>query len=785
MPQQINTSVENNFTKGFITEATGLNFPENAATSASNCEFTIVGDTVRRLGIDVEENGSSLNVNPIGLAVSTYIWNNPGGDGNAKLLVRQVGGILYFYKIYAASPNSPLSTQRLGNTVSLSYATPVGGIFDTSIECQYADGNGYLFVFHPNLEPQYISYNVSQQTFTLGVISVTTRDFTGVNDGLVINTRPSTLTSDHQYNLINQGWTTGNPWLALASNSYTVGTTGSTVFTVASGMSGVSNGQQVSIATGNDALLTNPVFAPPGIGQNFQVATGTVTNYTGTSLTINISSVSTSDPRFLGQSDVSWYITPYTSGYINTFFAAAGVYPSNADVWWYFKNSSGAFDPATTITNVNLNSAQSPQGHVLTPAFHWDRSSSTGISVGQVSTFARPATGAWFQGRMWCTGVNALQAASTDTSQYSWNENIYFSQITTNPLEFGNCFQVNDPTAEDFNSLLPTDGGVITVVGSGTIHKLFPIANGLLVFANNGVWFITGSTGIGFAANDYTISKISSVKVLSSNSFVDVLGLPFFWNEEGIYQVMTQQNGSLSVEPITVGTILSYYNAIPKASKKYARGDYDPINYVIQWSFRSTPESNVSNRYQYDTILNFNTYNKAFYPYDLSNTGTQFINGVVYVSYPYLGNDTPEPGFKYPCVTQSSSQYFLSFAEEFDTSYLDWGVADYTSTFTTGYKLHGGAWRKFQIPYLYTYSRNDGYSAFYVQSVWDYGINFDSNKWSSPQFVEINDANAGVVIRRHRLRGRGEVLQLKITSVSGQPFDLMGWAVYETMNTGA
>ena len=53
MAQQTSTAVENNFTKGFITESTGLNFPENAATDTDNCEYTIVGDVNRRLGIDL------------------------------------------------------------------------------------------------------------------------------------------------------------------------------------------------------------------------------------------------------------------------------------------------------------------------------------------------------------------------------------------------------------------------------------------------------------------------------------------------------------------------------------------------------------------------------------------------------------------------------------------------------------------------------------------------------------------------------------------------------------
>lgn len=763
MPQQVLTATENNFTRGLITEYTGLNFPENAAISTSNCEYTLIGDVVRRLGINTEINGSFQAVTIAGSAVSEYVWNNPGGDGNSKLLVKQIGGTLYFHNIATVVAYQPLSTKLLAGTVSVSNNTVLGQVFDSTLECEYADGNGYLFVYHKSCDPFYVTYNPVTQTFTSNVITVQIRDFTGVVDNLPVNVRPSTLSNDHLYNLQNQGWTQGSAWVATSTTTKVIASLASYTFTVQSGLT-ITLGQNVTLSSPSDPLNIYGLIT----------AAGTVTAYAGTTLTINVTSF-----HGLGSFQGSnWTITPVNTGYINTWQTAEGSYPSNADVWWYFKNASGVFDPATTANNITLATGNAPQGHFILNAFDQNRSNVSGTSgLTSITTIARPTTGTWFQGRVWYTGVGAFQAASGDENFYTWSENIYFSQTVAGISDFGLCFQTNDPTSENLSDLLPTDGGVITIVGSGSIYKLFPIANGLLVFANNGVWFITGSQGIGFSATDYTITKISSVKILSSKSFVDVLGLPYFWNEEGIYQVVTSQGGGLAVEPLTVGTILTYYNSIPLSSKKYARGAYHPIDYTIQWVFRSTSESSVADRYMFDTILNYNTYNKAFFPYTVSSANSNFINGIVYISYPSIGI---APGFKYLYSNTSIN----SFAEEYDTKYVDWGSANYVSTFTTGYKLPGNGLKRLQVPYVYVYSRNPGYLAYYIQGIWDYAITTHTSKFSIKQFAEMFDENTGYVFKRHRIRGRGMALQLQFTSVDGQPFDFIGWALYDNVNTG-
>lgn len=766
MPSQVLTSVENNFTKGLVTEFTGMNFPENAATDCDNVEFTIVGDTVRRLGIDFETNSSLQNVATPNNAINSYKWNNVGGDGNTQFVVTQVGPTLYFWNVTASTTDVPLTNNILASSVSFSGFVADGGTFNNTNECQFTDGNGYLFVFHPDCNPFYCSYNSG--TVTANSIAVNIRDFTGIPEiGIADNFRSSSLTASHNYNLFNQGWFPQPSWSATSTTTQSLDNgevlADPVIWTVQTGL---------VITVGDSVNIT-------GIsGSTTITATGTVISYnSGTGLlTIHLTSVSAG--TFHGTMS-NWTFSHSGTSYITTFQTAASVYPSNAEQWWRYKNTSDVYSPSTTINNVTLGQTAAPKGHYIFSAFNQDRSGVSSVNgLTTISTVKRPTHGCWFQGRIWYSGVSASQAASGTAPDTTWTENIYFSQIITKVDDFGKCYQVNDPTSEDLFDLLPTDGGIITVQGSGSIYKLFPIQNGMLIFAANGVWFLTGSQGIGFSANDYTLTKISNIQSISTSSFVDVMGLPYFWNEEGIYQVKPVQSGGLEVDPITVGTILSFYNTIPLSSKKNVKCAYHPIDYVIQWIYRSTESANYTEKYAFDKILNYNVYNKAFYPYTISRPN-KAIAGIVYVSGPG-GASTVEPSFKYFSTTNTQ----VGFADFNRTDYVDWGSDVFSSYFITGYKLHGQAQRKFQIPYIYVYSRTNGEQmAYSIQSMWDYNRSGDGGRWSSTQqatYVDNIYQTNGV--KRHRLRGHGLAVQIKISSIPGQPFDIIGWSVYEVQN---
>jgi len=770
MPRKAATSIENNFSGGLKTEFTVLNFPENSCTDTDNCVFSLTGEVTRRLGIDHEENRVSANFDRSNMAINSYIWNNAGGDGTTRLYVLQVGHTLRFYKISAATVTSPLSAQILVSTVNINSFLPSGSsaTVDT-IECQFTDGNGYLFVFHPSLEPFYCTYNAG--TITGSRIDLKIRDTVGIPEvGVEDSFRPPSLSAIHSYNLLNQGWTAATPWTTFSETTQTSGT-GVQIFVVAAGLP-VVIGQNVACVWDNGIT---PVITEVGV----------ITAYAGTNLTVNVTSVNISG-TLAGNPTYPWAIRPVDASYVNDWFTAIGNYPSNTDVWWRFKNSSGAFDPATTISQTSISSGPAPKGHFLLDAFTQLRTIASGIgNLTNVTTLARPKTGTWFAGRIWYAGVDANFTAIGTAPASSWTEILYFSQIIEKVEQFGRCYQQNDPTSEDLFDLLPSDGGTIVIQGSGSIFKLFPIQNGLLVFAQNGIWFITGSQGIGFTANDYTVTKISGVRCMSSTSFVDVLGYPLFWNEDGIYSISPGQTGSLTVTNIAQNSILSFYQDIPLQSKKFAKGSYNPLTYVVQWIFKSEDETNVTSRYEFDRVLNFNTAKQSFYPWTVS---TSSLNHRIH-DCKYVPGEPGTPSlFKYiESRFVSPGLYSFTFGEENNTGFRDWQKIDgvgvnYESSFTTGYKLHGNAIRKWQPMYLYMFSEAGEPTAYKLQGLWEFATSGNSGKWSSVQVINNGLTNFGTLVRRHRIRGHGIALQFKITSVENTPFNIQGWTVWETQN---
>lgn len=808
-------ALQNNFIGGLKTEFTGLNFPENACTDTQNCVFSIIGDVTTREGINFENNFQYKAIATPGQAINQYLWRNAGGDGQTTVLVVQTGNVLNFYQVSSATETNPLSQQLLLSTINFTSFTAANNLNPIAqFECQFSDGNGYLFVVHPDCDPFYCIYNAG--LITANLITLQVRDFNGITPepgNSPVTFRPTTLTNEHNYNLQNQGWAGSPIWSAVAvqnsiavlSGTTTLGLTpGAAGFNVATGLVGIIPGQVVTIYwSGLIRLFLNGAH---GIYGASGVASGTVVSYSGSSLLLS----ATGNPQpyqipsgagYEGaDGNQNWAVQPgAVQNTINTFkngngaITGIGFYPSNADIWYEYKDASGVFNPGATVGNVSIGFGQAPQGHYVFNPFIQQRSALSNIAgLTDIITTKRPRTSIFWQGRVWYAGVDDSQQATGDAAYYTWTENIYFSQIVSVPSDFGSCFQVNDPTDETLNQLLPSDGGVITIQGTGAIYKLFNMQNSLLIFAANGIWLVTGNQGIGFTATAYSINKISSVQSISGTSVIDINGVPIFWNEEDIYLVSANSDASpynlagFKVEPLTVGDILSFYRNIPKDSKLYVKGTYDPISYVIQWTYRTIQESGIANRYQMDGVLALNVRNRAFYPYTISSNNACYIAGPQYIFYPNSAG-SPDPIIKYLTIVNGTN---VTFSEENDdVNWLDWVSYDnvgapYNAYFITGFRLEGKAVQKFSPTYLNMFLRNEfqpnGYK---LQGIWDYASSGQGGKYTSIQQITNLDYNSNMIYRRHKLRGHGMSLQFKVSNIPGMPFDIMGWSEWSNKDT--
>jgi len=195
------------FNKGLITEAGFLTYPEDASTDELNTIIYEKGNRTRRPGIDYEASSTGINVSSDNTAVtSEYFWRAPGNVNNLHFLVTQVKNILFFFD--ATQP--ALSSGLKSFTVDLhTYVAPFATTSQIDVDpVSMSNGKGFLFVVGQYIEPILIKYDQTTDTIAVIPILIQLRDFDGVNDSLANDAEPTTLSDEHHYNLLNQGWVT-------------------------------------------------------------------------------------------------------------------------------------------------------------------------------------------------------------------------------------------------------------------------------------------------------------------------------------------------------------------------------------------------------------------------------------------------------------------------------------------------------------------------------------------------------------------------------------------------
>jgi hypothetical protein len=468
-----------------------------------------------------------------------------------------------------------------------------------------------------------------------------------------------------------------------------------------------------------------------------------------------------------------------------------GVYPSNADLFYAAKlgssndaESIGAYSPWDLEKQLYGNTP-APQGHFILDLFNKNRTSVSGINVGATeTTSARPSNVAFYAGRVFYAGV----------PDKSYTGDVYFSQSLEDTDKAGLCYQEYDPTAEDLNALLATDGGVIHIADLGEVYWMDQVGQDLIIVSNTGVYAISGATGRGnFQADEFSVRKITNEGTIGRESVVEAENSLFWWGDGGIWIMQGSQiTEELVVERISRATIQSYYDSIEPKARAYVRSFYDRYNKKIYWLYNDTPGYDaLSFRFRYNRalVLDLSTQSVTFYTYTFSdlNANTPWVAAMsqkepgteAVVTYDvWQGEDdvvqggTPDDvveDIAFPqiadvkiklltFVQNEDTTYSYTFSEFKSRDFTDWKVwdqlrnnisntgADYNSVIQTGWNDLQDPLRDKQISTLQSYFNRteDGFedlggdvvgytnpSSALVSTRWQW-TNLDTGQWTTP-----------------------------------------------------
>lgn len=530
---------------------------------------------------------------------------------------------------------------------------------------------------------------------------------------------------------------------------------------------------------------------------------------------------------------------PIVNDPIQHTFNKVGFYPSNADIIHLGKSTAsnfiegiGSYSP-WFLQKLNVGNTRAPRGRYILDAFVRDRTSVSGISIPTVTYNSRPSATAFFAGRVFYAGMTDGDLVGT----------IYFSQLVTDIDRVGNCYQEQDPTAEQLNSLLATDGGAIELPDVGRIYKLIPFERSIVIVADNGVWEIVSSDTTGFTASSFFIRFVTNTGAIAPGTITAIEGGVCYWADSGIYLLSPDPtSGILSATNLTLNTIQQDYLAISESSRLYARSFYDAETNKLIFLYKEDQSLTQSN-YQFDKILYLDITLSAFYTYTMSFDGADapIVCGITRKRGLGVADETfdivlsPDDVVLSPddvvhtqanAVTSTTSaiklitaanatvtERALIFSEFYDRGFVDWESSygagnglDFTSKMVTGYQIMGEAARNKQIqwyiPHFERTERNfidvsgdivyDFPSACTMQVRYDFTSTSTAGKWAGTfegyrlkvpylhNGVGVFDYGYEVISTKNRVRGAGRALQFSITSQPGKDIRLLGWDVVIT-----
>jgi len=444
-----------------------------------------------------------------------------------------------------------------------------------------------------------------------------------------------------------------------------------------------------------------------------------------------------------------------------------------------------------------------------------------------------------FAGRVWYGGFSG-DVTGGDANSPLMSSYLLFSQVVKKPSDTVQCYQSGDPTSRENNDLVATDGGFIRVSGTKQIMGLVGLGENLFVIADNGVWKISGGAAYGFAADNYAVDKISGFGCNNNKSIIVVNKQIYFWGDEGIFTVSTNDYGDWVVKNISIGTVQAFYDAIESTDKRNAKGVYDPFDKKIRWMYNQDLDRNnfnVVRELSLDLQLNAFSVNRIYNLVANSPeiigyistsaflSGSQASSVVVGVNTVVVGGETVVihqdtrisglQSVKYVTLYGTvSTNVGYSFAEYRDLTFNDWksidGVGiDAYAYLITGSITAGDSSSQKQSPYITTHMLRteenvettgvelipSKQSSCKLSAVWQWSRNSNSNKIGTPQQIyryrrpffintsgDTYDNGMDIITAKSKLRGRGQALALKFETEANKDCRLLGWSLSLTGN---
>lgn len=384
---------------------------------------------------------------------------------------------------------------------------------------------------------------------------------------------------------------------------------------------------------------------------------------------------------------------------------------------------------------------------------------------------------------------------------YGAPNRVYFSQVYNDDLaSLAKCYQRNDPTDTENPDLLANDGGELFIQGAGSIRAMKEFWKGILIFAERGVWFLSGGE-TNFSALSYRVEKISDARIISVRSGVSLEGAVFCLSETGIIRIAINESGHIQADNITELTINSWYENFIRPSPASSEerpgesilGTVDLAKKEILWFHPLTNEGVI-----------YNIRAQAFYPqlYNLDpSESTSFIFN-------------KELGFTHTTLIQefdNDSQayiYSLRYGCLDCAEFEDYGES-FDSYLVTNFNTVGNFARKKSIPIMSVFFNKtetsvdvdnegnyvfDNPSACTLQVLWDWNSSDAGGRLTTPRSIynpmpkrrgflkqaegeESFDTGETVIEFKDKIRGKGRAVQFRLEAEEGKDMQLLGYNV--------